>query len=163
MLHRKIDGLSFTFLFERDIHDRYLFSYLITEPARPTDFYFTNGRVKVAVHRYVVRKISPVFANILEGDTTTNEFLLKDMTDSALKDFQQLIYMKSRSFYGCYGYAENSKDNLFSASMDLVCLVDLATKWDCKIAKYYLNSRFERTHVTLMILHFILFNRTCPS
>jgi len=74
------------------------FSCFVTEPCIPPDVAIVNysGETSLGFHKVVLRKISPVFIDLLDGDSTLTEIKMgRGITAESLRVIQQFVYTKA--------------------------------------------------------------------
>jgi len=73
------------------------FSWFVFKPSIPSDVAFTNGSESWGFHRPVLRKISSVFADMLDGDKDLKEISLsEDITTVSMDMIQKFVYSKPK-------------------------------------------------------------------
>ena len=71
------------------------FSWFVSQPSIPPDVVLTNGSESWGFHGPVLRKISSVFADMLDGDKNLKEIpLSEDITTVSMDMIQKFVYSK---------------------------------------------------------------------
>jgi len=88
-----MDGIQ-SVIYENESASTPDFSLFVTKPIIPSDVKLSNGSESWAFHKAVLRKLSPVFADILNGDNTLTEIQVDGVSSESLTIFQKFVYTK---------------------------------------------------------------------